>query len=224
VQRDSLELLYTSKTDDELLALAADRASLREEAGPILADELRRRNLSEFSPSRNNKSHATPVSHLVYRGFAHAKWFGLWLWNSFIATFGALMVIGFFTYSSRPFVSRAARLHFIQTFVWAQHYPLPILVGLILGYLCYGRFRGSYRYWIWVLPAAVVVKSLVNWKGSNQASWSKSLMHFFGFLPFPVNRDQLDSTLYLYISLAYLLGGLVHGFVLYRLELGKSTQ
>lgn len=45
MRRDSLVQLYSSKTDDELLALAANLDSLVEEARPVLADELHRRNL-----------------------------------------------------------------------------------------------------------------------------------------------------------------------------------
>lgn len=45
MQRGSLAQLYSSKTDDQLLQLAADSNSLVEEALPILAEELRRRKL-----------------------------------------------------------------------------------------------------------------------------------------------------------------------------------
>jgi hypothetical protein len=43
--RDSLVEVYLSKSDDELLSLAADPGSLIEEARPILAEELGRRGL-----------------------------------------------------------------------------------------------------------------------------------------------------------------------------------
>jgi hypothetical protein len=42
VQLDSLKELYASKTDDELLSLAAEKSSLVEIARLALADELRR--------------------------------------------------------------------------------------------------------------------------------------------------------------------------------------
>ena len=45
----SLEQLYSSKTDDELLALSADEASLREEAKQTLIRELQRRGLDAGS-------------------------------------------------------------------------------------------------------------------------------------------------------------------------------
>jgi hypothetical protein len=64
VQRDSFEQLYSTKPDDELLALAADEASLRDDAKPILVDELRRRNLAEASRAKTSEfqlhRHHTP--------------------------------------------------------------------------------------------------------------------------------------------------------------------
>jgi hypothetical protein len=44
--RDSLAKIYLSKSDDELLSLAADPDSLVEEARPILTEELGRRGLT----------------------------------------------------------------------------------------------------------------------------------------------------------------------------------
>jgi hypothetical protein len=46
VDLETLAELYASKTDEELLALAADTDSLIEGAGAVLSDELQRRNLT----------------------------------------------------------------------------------------------------------------------------------------------------------------------------------
>src|SRR5271169_6233004 len=54
MNHESLEEIYSSKTDDELLAISADDGSLREEAKSILADELRRRNLTAV-PTDNGR-------------------------------------------------------------------------------------------------------------------------------------------------------------------------
>lgn len=86
MQRDSFEQLYSTKTDDELLALAADKASLRDDAKPILVDELRRRNLAEGSRGKTSEIQAAPTSHNVSRALSWAKWLGLWLLNTFTAT------------------------------------------------------------------------------------------------------------------------------------------
>jgi hypothetical protein len=44
VETETLATLYSSKTDDELIALAADPNSLTEAAQSVLASELLRRN------------------------------------------------------------------------------------------------------------------------------------------------------------------------------------
>jgi len=51
VRPDSLEQLYRVKTDDELLALGADRGSLVPEAQALLAQELARRGLAVQRPT-----------------------------------------------------------------------------------------------------------------------------------------------------------------------------
>jgi hypothetical protein len=220
VHSNSLVQHYSLKTDDELLVLATQQAGLTEDAKSALADELRRRNLPESAPTLRD----VPASAiLAERALVSAKWFGLWLLNTLIATFGVAMTIGFFTYSSQQFVSQAARMRFMARFIYTPYSPILIITALVIGYLSYKTFRGSYRYWVWVLPAADVVRSLLGWKESNQASWSNSLSHFFGFLPYPENGDQLDSTLFLYLSLAYTLGVLVHASVHDRLKTIRRT-
>lgn len=222
MQSDPLAQLYSSKTDDELQVLAGEKACLTEEAKSVLADELRRRSLDERTPTACDEPTIT-TSLLVDRVWVPVKWLGLWLLNTLIATIGVAMTIGFFTYSSRPFVSRAARMRFVLRFLYTPYSPILILSALVVGYLSYRTFRGSYRYWVWVVPAADVVHSLLNWKASNRASWSNSLAHFFGFLPFPENRDQVDSTLFLYLALAYTLGVFVHASVQDRLKIDRRT-
>lgn len=202
MRHGSLAQIYSSKTDDELLALAADPDSLVGEALATLTEELRRRKLPLQSEpdSVDFLAEATPHSSANRR----AEWVGLWLLNTIIGTVGVAIYVGLFTYSSQAFVSRATRIHFVLT----PYYLFPILAGLVVGYFSYLRFRGSYRYWIWVLPAAYVFYSLLNWKASNQGAWSEALTHFFGYVPYPQNRDQLDTSTWLYMAMAYSLGAL----------------
>jgi hypothetical protein len=212
VQHGSLAQLYSSKTDDELLALAANRDSLAQEALATLADELRRRKLPLQSEPLRDEFHPEAISHLSASGAvypARAKWVGLWVLNTLIGTLGVAITVGFFTYSSQAFVSRATRIHFVLT----PYYLFPILIGLAAGYLSYLRFRGSYRYWVWILPAAYVLYSLLGWKASNQGTWSDALTHYFGSVPYPQNRDQLETSMWLYVAMAYSLGALTQRFV-----------
>ena len=63
---EAMVQLYSSKTDDELLVLSAEIASLRDEAKSVLADELRRRNLTP-SLSTTNESRTATALHSLSR-------------------------------------------------------------------------------------------------------------------------------------------------------------
>jgi len=72
VQLDSFRDFYASKTDGELLSLAADKNSLVESARLAVADELRRRNLDDLpvpepisllpAEAKSQPDHKTPQS------------------------------------------------------------------------------------------------------------------------------------------------------------------
>jgi hypothetical protein len=208
VRPDSLEEVYSAKSDDELLALAEEQASLREEAKQVLADELQRRNLNGYAaiPSFTEPAESTTFKKALPR----AKWLGLWLVTTLIATLGTTINVGIITYSLRSFVSREARIHFAETLVYGPYYPLPVLIGVLIGFFSYLRFRGTYRYWVWIVPALYVLTELLDWKESNHASLADSIVHFFGTLAYPANREQLGSTMFLYMAIAYVVGALIH--------------
>jgi hypothetical protein len=81
VPPESLKQHYQSKADDELLALVVDADSLTEEARPILAEELRRRNLVE-QPLPEIQSPTSPSAYWykVYSGIV--VWVQSWLLNN----------------------------------------------------------------------------------------------------------------------------------------------
>jgi hypothetical protein len=211
VNRESLEQQYALKTDGELLGLAAERPSLTEEAKQILTKELSRRNLEEATLS---SSQPTPDHSFYLKPVA--RWTALWLLHSFIATFGSLINVGIITYFFREFLNRTTMWNLTQTFIY--RYPFPILVALALGFFSYMRSRGSYRYWVWVLPAIGLIFAIASWKQSRDTTWSTSLKHFIEPVPFPDYRDQLASTVLLYMSLAYALGAWCHQVVDSRLR------
>ncbi len=210
MNHELLEQQYALKTDGELLGLAAERASLTEEAKQILTEELSRRNLEDVTlpPSQPTPSHSFYVKPI-------AKWTALWLLHSFIATFGSLINVGIITYFFREFLSRATMWNLTQTFIY--RYTFPTFVALALGFFSYIRSKGSYRYWVWVLPAIGLIFAIASWRQSRDAAWSTSLKHFIEPVPFPDYRDQLASTVLLYMSLAYALGAWCHQVVDSRL-------
>jgi hypothetical protein len=215
----SFQQNYALKTDDELLLLSSDRGSLVAEARRALEEELRRRDLQEGSPAVGGEGVGTnsfpSTSHSVH--VLRARWFGLWFLNTLIATNGVAITTGFCTYSSAPFVSRAVRFSLVNT----PPYPFPTFVGLVVGYFSYTRFRGSYRYWAWILPAVLTLWSLSNWKASNRSTWSASMAYFFGFVPFTQNHRQISIVLFLYMSVAYSLGAMAQALVQNKLSRAK---
>lgn len=203
---------YSSKTDEELLALVAERDFLVEEARAVLASEIERRNLTNPVQQAIVQSSPTPDSHLAPLT-VRVKWVGMWLLNTLVATLGVAMTVGLLSTATRSLTTREMRVHLVQT----PYYPVPILVGLVVGYFSYTRFKGSYRYWAWVGPAVLTLVSLMAWKAAHQSSLSQAAFHFFGFIPYPDNRDQRDMTMVLYMSMAYSVGAFIQtkvdGFV-----------
>lgn len=75
MQTASLAQLYSSKTDEELSVLVAERDSLVEEARSVLASEIERRNLAIPPQQAGVGPNPTPALHLA--PFAvRAKWVG----------------------------------------------------------------------------------------------------------------------------------------------------
>ncbi len=207
MELERLKQEYSFKTDEELLALLADSGSLSDEALPLLTDEIRRRNLSG-QPNNEGSLSSPDSTSLARRAWPlRAKWVALWLVNTLNATLGVLIAVGFTIYSLGALVGRAVRLQLMQ----GPYYPFPIFVAFLAGYFAYRRIRGSYCYWVWILPLVGLVAAMTAWKTSNQASWLDALAYFFGRLPYPENRFQLGTTGILFISLTYSLAALVRG-------------
>lgn len=188
------------------MALAADQDSLVEDARSTLTEELERRNLTiELPISTENETAAASLSYSGSSSIVRSKWVGLWLLYSLISTFGMAITVGLVSEAIRPFTSLATRIHL----VWTPYYPLPVMVGLFVGYFSHTSFRGSYRYWTWVVPAAFVMVALVHWKDVKQSSWAMACVHFFGYVPWPQSRDQVNTSMWLYMSICYFLGAFI---------------
>jgi hypothetical protein len=201
VDVERLKQEYSSKTDDELLVLLADSGSLVDEAQPLLREELRGRNLSDRPAHIEGPSSAASS----FRGavwLLRAKWASLWLLNTLNATVGVGAAVGSIEYSIRPFAGLATRSYILM----GPYYPLPILVSFFAGYFAYRRIRGSYCYWVWILPAVSMMIAMDYWKSSNQATWVGAVGHFFRRLPPSLDRNiQYGTTGVLLMTLTYSL-------------------
>jgi hypothetical protein len=204
VDVERLKQEYSFKTDDELLVLLADSGSLADEAYPLLREELRRRNLSDRPADINDLNSAAYSSKGGFR-LLRAKWVGLWLVNTLNATLGVMVAVGFINYSIKPFAGRAIFFYLTQ----GPYYPLLIGVAFLAEYFTYRWIRGSYCYWVWILPAVSMMIAMAYWKASKQASWIETLGYFlFRRLPYPEASLQLATTGIFLMSLTYSMAAL----------------
>jgi len=204
VDVERLKQEYSSKTDGELLVLLADSGSLADEAHPLLIEELRRRNLSDQRAEIEDLNNAASSPRGAF-WLLRAKWVGLWLVNTLNATLGVMVAVGFINYSIRPFAGRGIFFYLTQ----GPFYPLPIVVGFLAGYFTYRWIRGSYCYWVWILPAVSMIVAMMYWKASKQATWIRTLDYFFfRRLPFPEASLQLATTGIFLMSLTYSMAAL----------------
>ncbi len=146
VQLDSFAQLYSSKTDDELIALAADLDSIVDEARPVLADELRRRNLASFQPTSAAVEYQTATSQRipVAKGFLTV---GAFVSHLVAALFGTAMVES----SIWAVLGRPRSLAGTEAKIWFTSLTIAALLGFFIG-----RYRPSKSaLWVWVLPGTI---------------------------------------------------------------------
>ena len=151
MQPDSLALFYASKTDDELLALAADLDSLVDEARPVLTDELRRRNLTLLEPTPTAVEHQTPPSPItpVVEIFRTA---GAFVAHLVAALLGTGMVESSFAASVRALVGQPRSLAGIEAKIWLMSLTIAALLGFLIS-----KYRPSKSaLWVWTLPGTIL--------------------------------------------------------------------
>jgi hypothetical protein len=103
-------------------------------------------------------------------------------------------------------------------------YPLPVAIAVLAGLLSQWRFRSNAAFWVWVPQAVYLTYRMIVWVRVTKGGASLAVSHFLGSsCAYPSCNDQLESTLYLYMTLAYGLGALAFRFrrSLYGLRLSK---
>ena len=204
MEAERLKQEYSQKTDLELLALLKDPSLLRDEALPLLQQEIASRNISGLQSDQSDapiyaKSGPRPLSQRL-------RWIGLWVLNTLNATVGVLVATGFINYSIRPVAGRA-----IERYLMRMPYcPLAIGVAFVAGYFAFRRTQGSYSNWVWILPAIGTAAAIASWKGANQVSWMSASKYFVEPLPYQeALRTQLPTASVLFASIAYSAGAWV---------------
>jgi hypothetical protein len=213
VQLDSFRELYTSKTDGELLSLAADKNSLVESARLALADELRRRNLDDLpvpEPSHPGEATSQPdhkmpsPSRVLW--LALFLWLGLFLLDTFLVYLCAWRVpvtlVKIWLAWFAPIFGTPSTVAPVD---WHLRYRalMAIPISLIAGYIDLGRFlpatvgkqiagRRSRApgTWVWIVPAAVLLCAMVQFRASSSVLGpSVSVFRYF----FDIQQAMLAS-------------------------------
>ena len=157
--RQSLAQLYSSKSYDELLALAADPDSLSEDARPILEREIRRRNLLVVTPTD-----VKPPA-LRLRDTAVGKFFrsvGEFLLNYVVAVIGTAMM-------ESSIWSRIGHTHSVSE-VLAREWVLGPTIAALFGFFVGRRWLSKTAPWVWILPAAFFAFRTLLYETSSTSS------------------------------------------------------
>jgi hypothetical protein len=166
--RDSLVEVYLSKSDDELLSLAADPGSLIEEARPILAEELGRRGLI-VAPEPALVENRPPD----FWSGAVGKFLGSvgdYLLCFAIAILGSNAILGEINpiVHTHSFSGLAAKM-------WIAGVTVAALLGFFVT-----RYRPTrMALWIWILPVILLVYRIVLYATRTNSIFGDSVLQHF---------------------------------------------
>jgi hypothetical protein len=136
VTQQALEELYSAKTDEELLALAVESTSLREDAKSILAQELQRRHLQPPSCDGVHSRRASVPRALIFAGAL--------ILNTCIALFCTpLLEAG---------IGKIFHPHSLAGVLW-KWWTLDFLCAAGLGFSISRLWKTKATTWTWVIPA-----------------------------------------------------------------------
>jgi hypothetical protein len=138
-----LEQLYSSKTDDELLALSVDQPSLREEAKQVLIRELQRRGLDSASVADDDvrNSSTSGIGRLFPRS---VKFICILILNVFIAILG--------TAALEAEIGSAIHPRSIVGLLW-KWWSLDLFCAALIGFLVWRKWKTQAPKWTWAVPA-----------------------------------------------------------------------
>lgn len=168
MQPDSLARFYASKSDGELLALAADLDALTDEARPVLADELRRRSLTSSPPPSDvaeyqiSTSRSAPIGKVL-------RTIGIFAAHLVAAVLGTGMVES----SIWALFGRPQSLTGIEVKTWISSLTIATVLGFVI---C--KFQPSKSaMWIWVIPGVIFTLRVWLYGFGSAGSVAKHFLH-----------------------------------------------
>jgi len=166
--RDSLVEVYLSKSDDELLSLAADPDSLIEEARPILAEELGRRGLMVAPPPAVVENQPPDFWSSAVGKFFRAV--GDYLLCFAIAILGSNAILG----EINPIIHTNS-----YSGLAAKMWISGVTVAALLGFFVTRCRPTKMALWIWILPVILLVYRIVLYATRTSSIFGDSVLQHF---------------------------------------------
>jgi len=183
--RDALVQVYSSKSDVELLTLAADPDSLIEEARPILAEELGRRGLPVAPAPAVVEGEPSNFWDSAVGKFMSSV--GDYLLSFAIAILGSNAILA----EINPLI-RTHSFAGLAVKIWVP----SVSVGVLLGFFV-TRYRPTrMALWIWILPVTLLLYRIVLYMTTRRNSifGDSVLQHFVAprgeGAPFGTDREH----------------------------------
>jgi len=166
--RDSLVQVYSSKSDVELLTLAADPDSLIEEARPILVEELGRRGLPVAPAPTVVKGQLAEFWNSSFGKFLRSV--GDYLLCFAISILGSNAILA----EINPMIHTHSFAGLIVK-MWISCVTLSVLLGFFVT-----RYRPTrMALWIWILPVILLVYRIVLYRTTRTSIFADSVFQHF---------------------------------------------
>jgi hypothetical protein len=90
------------------------------------------------------------------------RWVGLYLLHLLAATFGVMLATAILLNAVlKPLLEPGVSHAKLGSIATGPYYPLPILLAALAGYFCNIRFKGNYRFWVWIVPTVYLAIKVI---------------------------------------------------------------
>lgn len=149
---------------------------------------------------------------------SHIRWIGLYLLHLLAATFGIGLATAILLNAIlKPLLGPLLGVDKLVSIATGPYYLLEIILAALAGYFSHIRFKGHYRFWVWVLPTVYLLVSIILWKPASvmgDHSLRATLAHFF--TGSPPHYPEGSVTVPFFTSLSYSFGALLDAGKVFR--------
>jgi hypothetical protein len=146
------------------------------------------------------------VENGLVREFSIIRWVTAYAFSLLTSTLGVWFVAGSFgAIVLKPILGSET----VAALELKPYYPLFIIFGVLIGYVCKSRWAHLCTPWVWVMPLVYLIMGMASWlwAGSGVSAVGE---HFLGRYCSPFCRDQYQRTVPVFSTIAFSLGVLGH--------------